>query len=407
MGCDDDSRHRSQSPHLLQPSSPSSESSFRELEDAFLQTQTRIWLGEVLQISLDENLVISEVLADGELLFQVSKVVWRLMLAKHLELRRVIAYHRQPLASKENSGRYRPYSNVDSFLKICKILGLTGIDLFSPSDVVEKRNTRKVSMCIRSFSKKARSKHINVPDFDVVSCTITMPKDMVGCIRRNLELSQSSFADSPTYYLRRHVEAKHRQGYSVTASSNFHETYLEESDATEINHAELQSDGLYTDFLYDSTSEISSSVEDTRVPPSIQSPFMSKDVDQLDIQSQQRIENSEAEFEFLSSEKSLHPCSGNIEHDCTFAWSSSPSCDSSHLDTRVKHTQENGILGFDYSEQNLFIRRDALEQVATPTLEEIAHQIYITVPVLMVQTQLPGVLNMTRDILRSVTIWKF
>ena len=47
-------------------------------------------------------------------------------------------------------------------LQICKILGLTGVDLFSPSDVVERRNTRKVCMCIRSFSKKSRSMNINV-----------------------------------------------------------------------------------------------------------------------------------------------------------------------------------------------------------------------------------------------------
>lgn len=33
-----------------------------------LQTQTRIWLGEVLQIRLDDQLVTSELLADGELL---------------------------------------------------------------------------------------------------------------------------------------------------------------------------------------------------------------------------------------------------------------------------------------------------------------------------------------------------
>ncbi|RVX21205.1 Protein OPAQUE10 [Vitis vinifera] len=49
--------------------SPSSaESSFRELDDVFLQTQTRIWLGEVLQTRLDEHLNISDLLADGELL---------------------------------------------------------------------------------------------------------------------------------------------------------------------------------------------------------------------------------------------------------------------------------------------------------------------------------------------------
>jgi hypothetical protein len=34
-----------------------------------IQTQTRIWLGEVLQIRLDEQMTISDLLADGELLY--------------------------------------------------------------------------------------------------------------------------------------------------------------------------------------------------------------------------------------------------------------------------------------------------------------------------------------------------
>nr|POF24540.1 isoform 4 of protein opaque10 [Quercus suber] len=50
-------------------SSSSSESSFRELDDVFLQTQTRIWLGEVLQIRLEEQMTVSDLLADGELLY--------------------------------------------------------------------------------------------------------------------------------------------------------------------------------------------------------------------------------------------------------------------------------------------------------------------------------------------------
>ncbi|KAE9466139.1 hypothetical protein C3L33_01990, partial [Rhododendron williamsianum] len=51
-------------------SSSSSQSStcFRELDRVFLQTQTRIWLGEVLHTRLDGQLNISDLLADGELL---------------------------------------------------------------------------------------------------------------------------------------------------------------------------------------------------------------------------------------------------------------------------------------------------------------------------------------------------
>uniref|UniRef100_A0A2N9H9R6 Calponin-homology (CH) domain-containing protein n=1 Tax=Fagus sylvatica TaxID=28930 RepID=A0A2N9H9R6_FAGSY len=199
-------------------SSSSSESSFRELDDVFLQTQTRIWLGEVLQIRLDEQMTISDLLADGELLFEVSKVVWKMLLTNHRELRHVKAYRNEPFASRRSSGRYMPYSNVDSFLKICKILGLTGIDIFSPSDVVEKRDTRKV------------------PDFDIVTYTVAMPTDMVGCIRRSWELPKCSFLNSASYDLYKDSREKFRQKHTIANSGRNYDMHLEDSDGTEINH---------------------------------------------------------------------------------------------------------------------------------------------------------------------------
>ncbi|XP_047332150.1 protein OPAQUE10-like [Impatiens glandulifera] len=163
------------------------ESSFRELDDVFLQTQTRIWLGEVLGTRMDDQINISDLLADGELLYKLSNVVWSMLLVKSKELRN----HKSIFGKRMSIGSYRPYSNVDSFLKICKILGLKSIDLFSPSDVVEKKNTRKVCMCIRSLSKKARSKQLNVPDFEKVTSAVSMSTDMVGCLRRSWEISPS------------------------------------------------------------------------------------------------------------------------------------------------------------------------------------------------------------------------
>ncbi|KAG9451129.1 hypothetical protein H6P81_011094 [Aristolochia fimbriata] len=174
---------------------PSSvESCFRELDDVFLQTQARIWLGEVLHARFDEEMAISDLLADGELLFQVSKAIWKKLLTEYGDIKYSKSYIYERNASGKCGGRYMPYSNVDAFLKICQILGLTGIDLFSPSDVVEKRDIRRVCMCIRSLSKKARLKHLNVPDFDVVTYTIAMPTDVVGGLRRSLERAQYSFS---------------------------------------------------------------------------------------------------------------------------------------------------------------------------------------------------------------------
>ncbi|KAH6832355.1 hypothetical protein C2S53_007215 [Perilla frutescens var. hirtella] len=200
------------------PPSSSAESSFRELDEVFLQTQTRLWLGELLNTRLDEDLPLPDLLQDGEILFQVSKVVWDLLMTKCMELRH-LKHKYGPFGSKKSSGRYRPYSNVDSFLKVCKILGLSGIDLFSPSDVVEKKNIRKVCICIRALSKKARSKQLSAPDFDMVIYSVTMPTDMVGVIRRSLESPQCTVSSSSSYSSRKGSKVKLKQK-NVHASNN-------------------------------------------------------------------------------------------------------------------------------------------------------------------------------------------
>ncbi|KAF5199137.1 Opaque10 [Thalictrum thalictroides] len=214
----------------------SAESNFREHDHMFLQNQTRIWLGEMLKTRLDEDTSIADLLADGLLLFEVSKVIWKLLLTKFMKLRSSKAYFSKS-ASGKKGGRYMPYSNVDSFLKICQVLGLTGIDLFSPSDVVEKRDIRRVCMCIRSLSKKARSKDLNVPDFDVVTYTVTMSKDMVKGIRNSLEQSQCEFSeDSPvcsTYLGARPKYGKKNWGPDF---ARHYDSYSEESDNSESNY---------------------------------------------------------------------------------------------------------------------------------------------------------------------------
>lgn len=329
----------------VEESSSSAESSFRELDDAFLQTQTRIWLGAVLQIRLDDQLIISELLADGELLFEVSKVMWKLLLEKHMELRHIKSYKSHPFASRRNSGMYRPYSNVDSFLKICKILGLTGVDLFTPSDVVERKNTRRVCICIRSFSKKSRSMNVNVPDFDIVTCMVAMPKDMVRCIRRSIELSQSILADSSNHHLQNPSRRKSNQGYSCTSSNRDYLTYSDPDSDTDIMHPFPQLYDLPADDLYDYKSEINYSI------PFLtgESDFVSEDLDQLDIENQQRNENSNDELEILSSMESSEynveeSSEYNVEHehDYKLIGMTSP------LDTRVEQVQESRTTDFDF-----------------------------------------------------------
>lgn len=51
--------------------------------------------------------------------FEASRVIWRMLSTKHMELRYVKAHKYEPFASRRSSGsRYLPYSNVDSFLKV-------------------------------------------------------------------------------------------------------------------------------------------------------------------------------------------------------------------------------------------------------------------------------------------------
>ncbi|XP_015690818.1 protein OPAQUE10-like isoform X2 [Oryza brachyantha] len=176
------------------------------------QTQTKIWLGEVLHLRFDEDAIVADLLADGELLFQVSKVVWKRLLRMNKEqMKQSKVYIYERTSSGKSNGKYMPYPKVDSFLKICQILGLAGIDLFTPSDVVEKRNVRKVCMCIRLLSKKARMMRLSVPDFDVVTHTIAMPNYIVGGIRRSLEQPQCSSSGSSGYSPRANSKALHQQ----------------------------------------------------------------------------------------------------------------------------------------------------------------------------------------------------
>ncbi|XP_039114390.1 protein OPAQUE10-like isoform X3 [Dioscorea cayenensis subsp. rotundata] len=94
------------------------ETSFRELDDVFLQTQTRIWLGEVLHERFDEEMAVADLLADGELLFQVSKAVWKMILNKNVDIRHSKFFIYERTSFGKADGRYMAYPKVDSFLKV-------------------------------------------------------------------------------------------------------------------------------------------------------------------------------------------------------------------------------------------------------------------------------------------------
>ncbi|XP_039114389.1 protein OPAQUE10-like isoform X2 [Dioscorea cayenensis subsp. rotundata] len=104
------------------------ETSFRELDDVFLQTQTRIWLGEVLHERFDEEMAVADLLADGELLFQVSKAVWKMILNKNVDIRHSKFFIYERTSFGKADGRYMAYPKVDSFLKEAKYLLLGTFD---------------------------------------------------------------------------------------------------------------------------------------------------------------------------------------------------------------------------------------------------------------------------------------
>eukprot|EP00250_Pteridium_aquilinum_P016838 c23316_g2_i2 orf=136-1638(+) len=174
---------------------------FRETDGEFLKQQARIWLEAVLGERFDKETSLADVLVDGEILLRVSTVI-RNLLRKHADA------DGEPVSPKsmfpeasfygKHSGKYLPYSNVDSFLKVCQKLGLTGVDLFSPPDVVEKKDIRRVCSCIRALSKKARARHIlEVPEFDYVThSSVSMPREFVGSLRDSLR--QASANNSPS-----------------------------------------------------------------------------------------------------------------------------------------------------------------------------------------------------------------
>ncbi|KAJ6368527.1 hypothetical protein OIU78_001004 [Salix suchowensis] len=315
------------------PSSSSScESNFRELDDVFLQTQARIWLGEVLQTRSDEQLPIADLIADGELLFEASRVIWRMLSTKHMELRYVKAHKYEPFASRRSSGsRYLPYSNVDSFLKICKILGMAGIDLFSP---------------IRS-----RTLHLNVPDFDIVTYTVAMSTNLVGNIRRNLELSHHSFSSTASNTPHHKPRQRSRQKHSNETSEENGDSYFEESTEVESVFM-LESGSSSSSCSNDISSQMNCvSLNSPGAPFSVKGYSSGQCSLELEDQNQYKDECSKCQWkEDHLNESTRSTCSHHLENDHHLDGALSTSAvkstmylgsTSSHSENGAKHSCEN------------------------------------------------------------------
>ncbi|XP_024377899.1 uncharacterized protein [Physcomitrium patens] len=154
-------------------------SSFRESDVELLQKGAREWLEAVLEVKLDPDASLQDLLADGTVLFNVSQIV-----KKNLEKLSFSKGHIEnppapslssPHVNLKTSLKYQPYSYVEAFLKVCKDVGMLDLDLFNPSDAVDKKDIRHVCVCLRSLSKKARMLSIQLPDFDNVRHTWVSP----------------------------------------------------------------------------------------------------------------------------------------------------------------------------------------------------------------------------------------
>ncbi|KAI5079601.1 hypothetical protein GOP47_0005080 [Adiantum capillus-veneris] len=177
------------------PSLPSPKIRFRDLDVEFLQRQARIWLEIIAGERYDPSVSLPSLLADGAILRKVSSKIWELI-QKNGDKESLVGasiLFPETSANGKHSGRYLPYSNVDTFLKVCQKVGLTGVDLFSSPDVVEEKDIRRVCLCIRALSQKARARNLKVPNFDSVAHNEAAP---VGLVAGFKALTQHLSAES-------------------------------------------------------------------------------------------------------------------------------------------------------------------------------------------------------------------
>jgi LysM repeat protein len=197
---------------------PKGSVSFRDSDVEFLQTQAREWLEAMLGEKLEqEGRTLAEILANGAILYRVSQLMKELIRTKlgnnknnnniapsdilHSPGSSKMLASPDIVVSKgsKNSQMYLPYSYVEAFLKVSKdMVGLLDVDLFNPSDAVDMKDIRRVCVCLRRLSKKARAQQLPVPDFDNVAQTMTtpihklaMPTEFVHGLKESLQKSAS------------------------------------------------------------------------------------------------------------------------------------------------------------------------------------------------------------------------
>ncbi len=130
----------------------------RELKDQFDILReidaTRKWieaiLEEPMQLSKEEEMEteFAQTLQDGTFLCK---------LMVKLQPGCILKFHNKPKIE------FLMMENVQWFLEGCKLFGVNGEDLFSPMDIVEKKNTRKIIRTIHQLAELAKDRNLHVP----------------------------------------------------------------------------------------------------------------------------------------------------------------------------------------------------------------------------------------------------
>jgi hypothetical protein len=190
----------------------SASASFRDSDIEFLQIQAREWLEAILREKLDEAQSLADLLADGSVLYRVSQIIREFMQRKKSGIdnnnnnkttpTKMMMMSPEGSSSKgsKNNMKYLPYSYAETFLKLCRDIGLVDVDIFNAPDAIDKKDIRRVCMCICRLSKEARSHHLPVPDFNLFKSQaynsttpqkLAMSTDPVGGLRESLHKSSS------------------------------------------------------------------------------------------------------------------------------------------------------------------------------------------------------------------------
>lgn len=175
------------------PDTHSTKSAFHESDIEFLRASAREWLEAVLGEELDKETSLEDLLADGAVLYRVTQHIKDdPKFPGHVESPK--ASTASPSFERKSSLKYQPYASVEAFLNMCKGVGLRDVDVFNPSDAVDQKDIRRVCVCLRRLSKKARTLHLLVPDFDNVKDTLVTPASKMSreAVQKTKETLQQS-----------------------------------------------------------------------------------------------------------------------------------------------------------------------------------------------------------------------